>query len=199
LMDLNMPDMDGFTATRLIRQREGQGVRVPIIAVTAHDASSHRQKCLNADMDDMLTKPYTLEDCTRLLQRWLKPVQPRNESLVSIDVTAVASLRKLRTGTHADLYSRLIELFQSTSTGSISQLRLAMASQDLTAAAGVCHKLASSAANVGALMYAKELRRLEQLCIAGDAVKAAEVHDAIQSAHPALLEVLLGFTLRASA
>ena len=213
LMDLNMPDMDGFAATRLIRQREGQDARVPIIAVTAHDASSYREKCLHADMDDILTKPYTLEDCTRLLKRWLQhetstpaPVvklaapSSKNESLVSIDVTAVASLRKLRTGgTHADLYSRLVELFRSTSIESISQLRIAMASRDFTAAAGVCHKFASSAANVGALMYAKELRRLEQQCVAGNAAQAAELHDIIQSAHPALLDALLRFTLRASA
>jgi two-component system sensor histidine kinase/response regulator len=212
LMDLNMPDMDGFTATRLIRQREGQGARVPIVAVTAHDASSHRDKCLHADMDDILTKPYTLEDCTRLLKRWLErdsavpaPVvklatpSPKIESLASVDALAVASLRKLRTGAHTDLYTRLVELFRSASAESLSQLRAAMDGRDLAASAGVCHKLASSAANVGALMYAKELRRLEQLCIAGNAAKAAELHDVIQAAHPALLDALLSLTLRASA
>jgi CheY-like chemotaxis protein/HPt (histidine-containing phosphotransfer) domain-containing protein len=211
LMDLNMPDMDGFTATKLIRQREGQKGRVPIVAVTAHDASSYRDKCLRADMDDILTKPYTFEDCTRLLKRWLErepaalaPIvklaaPPKNETLTSIDDGAVASLRKLRTGAHTDLYTRLVELFRSGSTESLSQLRAAIAKRDLAAAASVCHKLASSAANVGALMYAKELRRLEQLCIAGDAAKAAELNDVIQAAHPALLSALLGLTLRASA
>jgi HPt (histidine-containing phosphotransfer) domain-containing protein len=74
-----------------------------------------------------------------------------------------------------------------------------MTARDFAAAASVCHKFASSAANVGALMYAKELRRLEQLCIAGDAAKAVELHDVIQAAHPALLDVLLALTLRASA
>jgi len=212
LMDLNMPDMDGFAATKLIRQREGQGVRVPIVAVTAHDASSHREKCLRADMDDILTKPYTLEDCARLLKRWLEkdaavpaavvklPVPAtKNESLVSVDATAVASLRKLRSGVHGDLYTRLVELFQTASTESISQLRAAITARDLAAAAGLCHKFASSAANVGALVYARELRRLEQLCIAGDAVKAAELYDVIQAAHPPLLDALLSLTLRASA
>jgi signal transduction histidine kinase/ligand-binding sensor domain-containing protein/CheY-like chemotaxis protein/HPt (histidine-containing phosphotransfer) domain-containing protein len=212
LMDLNMPDMDGFTATKLIRQRQGPVARVPIVAVTAHDASSYREKCLRADMDDILTKPYTLEDCTRLLKRWLerersvpdpvvKLVAPlsKSESLASVDAAAVASLRKLRSGAHADLYSRLVELFRSASTDSISQLRLAMAAKDLEAAAGVCHKFASSAANVGGLVYAKELRRLEQLCIAGEVAKAAELNDVIQAAHPALLDALLSLTLKASA
>ena len=149
---------------------------------------------------------------TRLLNRWLVreanvpapvvklSIQPaKQESLASVDAAAVASLRKLRSGAHADLYSRLVELFRSGSTESVAQLRAAIAARDLTAAASVCHKLASSAANVGALIYAKELRKLEQLCIANDVAKATELNDAIQTAHPALLDALLGLTLRASA
>ncbi|MET0535355.1 MAG: two-component regulator propeller domain-containing protein [Steroidobacter sp.] len=209
LMDLNMPDMDGFNATRLIRQREGQGTRVPIVALTAHDASSFRDKCLRADMDDLLTKPYTLEDCTRLLKRWLEPVSaqvvqlstptPKSESLASVDATSIASLRRLRSSTHADLYTRLVDLFRSGSTESLAQLQAAIVAQDLVAAAGVCHKLASSAANVGALTYAKELRRLEQICISDEVAKAVELNSQIQAAHPALLDALLGLTLRATA
>jgi signal transduction histidine kinase/CheY-like chemotaxis protein/HPt (histidine-containing phosphotransfer) domain-containing protein len=211
-MDLNMPDMDGFTATKLIRQREGQGARVPIVAVTAHDASTYREKCLRADMDDILTKPYTLEDCIRLLKRWLErepaaapPVvklaapTSKDGALTSIDANAIASLRKLRSGTHADLYTRLAELFRAGSTESLAQLRAAIGARDLTAAASICHKFASSAANIGALAYANEVRRLEQLCNAGDAAKAAELNDVIQAAHPALLDELRRFTLRASA
>jgi CheY-like chemotaxis protein len=212
LMDLNMPDMDGFTATKLIRQREGQGARVPVVALTAHDAGSYREKCLRADMDDILTKPYTFEDCTRLLKRWLereaaasasvvKLATPssKREELTCIDAAAVASLRKLRSGTHADLYTRLAELFRSASTDSVAQLRAAIAAQDLAGAANICHKFAASAANVGALAYARELRRLEQLCNASEAAKAAELNDVIQAAHPALLDALVGVTLRASA
>ncbi len=77
-------------------------------------------------------------------------------------------MRKLSARGHTDLYSKLVELFRTGSTESLAQLSAAMAAQDLIAAAGLCHKLASSASNVGALMYGKELRRLEQLCIAGD-------------------------------
>jgi HPt (histidine-containing phosphotransfer) domain-containing protein len=93
----------------------------------------------------------------------------------------------------------LVELFRSTSTESISQLRTAMAAKDLPAAAGVCHKFAASAANVGASMYAKELRRLERLCIAGEAAKAAELNNVLHAAHPALMDALLNLTVRASA
>jgi CheY-like chemotaxis protein len=212
LMDLNMPDMDGFAATKLIRQRAGQGRRVPIVALTAHDAIAYREKCLRADMDDILTKPYTLDECGRLLRKWLTqeteaPAQViklpvaavKNDLLSSVDAAAVASLRKLRAGGHADLYSKLVELFRTGSVESLAQLAEAMTANDMKAAAGMCHKLASSASNVGALAYGKELRRLEQLCLAGEQDQAAELHQAIQTAHAPLMDALLGLTLKASA
>jgi CheY-like chemotaxis protein/HPt (histidine-containing phosphotransfer) domain-containing protein len=213
LMDLNMPDMDGFAATRLIRQRVKQGERTPIVALTAHDATTYRDKCLRADMDDILTKPYTLDECARLLRKWLitpeaevaaqvikLPVAPvKHDALSSVDAAAVASMRKLRARGHADLYSKLVELFGAGSTESLAQLRDAMTEKDLAIAASVCHKLASSASNVGALAYGKELRRLEQLCIAGEQQPAAELHEVIQAAHAPLMDTLLGLTLKASA
>lgn len=211
LMDLNMPDMDGFSATRLIRQREGKGVHTAIVALTAHDAVVYRDKCLRADMDDILTKPYTLEDCARLLRKWLAreqdvsaqvvklPVSAGKHDLTSVDAAAVASLRELRGGANADLYTKLVELFRIGSADSLAQLNAALASNDLTAAAGTCHKLASSAANVGALTYGKELRRLEQLCTAGEHAQASELNRVIQAAYPALMNALLGLTMRASA
>ncbi len=213
LMDLNMPDMDGFAATKLIRQRAKQGARTPIVALTAHDATTYREKCLHADMDDILTKPYTLEECAHLLRKWLVthptvttaevielPVAlVKHDALASVDAAAVASMRKLRARGHTDLYSKLVELFRTGSAESLAQLSAAMSTQDLTAAAGICHKLASSASNVGALTYGKELRRLEQLCIAGELQRASELHELIQAAHPPLMDTLLGLTLKASA
>ena len=214
LMDLNMPDMDGFAATALIREREGQAgsARVPIIALTAHDATNYRDKCLKAGMDDILSKPYALEECTRLLRRWLArsdaevpapvrvgapPTAPA--SLSSVDAGAVSALRKLRADQHADLYSKLVGLFQSSSVDSLGQLRAAFASADMKTAAAICHKLSSSAANVGALAYAKQVRQLEQLCLAGERAKALELHDSLQAAHAPLMDTLLGLTLRVSA
>jgi CheY-like chemotaxis protein len=213
LMDLNMPDMDGFAATRLIRQRGKQGERTPIVALTAHDATTYREKCLRADMDDILTKPYTLDECARLLRKWLVtqdaaavapvvnlPIAPvKQDALASVDTAAVASMRKLSARGHTDLYSKLVDLFRTGSAESLAQLSTAMAAQDLTAAAGHCHKLASSASNVGALTYGKELRRLEQLCIAGDQQQASTLHEKIQAAHAPLMDALLGLTMKASA
>ena len=209
LMDLSMPIMDGFATTTLIRQREGAGRRVPIVALTAHDAANYRSICLNAGMDDLLTKPYTLEECAQLLRRWIggktdRPagdteLRPGRDALSSVDPTAVASLRNLRPGKHVDLYSKLVDLFRVSSSGSLAELRAALAISDFKTAGAICHKLASGAANVGALVFAKDVRLLGQMCIAGDAVAAQHLHAELETAHPALLEELTRLQLRESA
>jgi CheY-like chemotaxis protein/HPt (histidine-containing phosphotransfer) domain-containing protein len=236
-MDLNMPGIDGFTAAKLIREREAgsgkAGGRVPIVALTAHDAVNFRSRVLDAQMDDILSKPYSLEECTKLLRRWLRPdakaipsapatqvaparaiAAPETRAaptalrpvegahigpLATVDATAVAGLKNLRGGKQADLYSKLVELFRTSSAESLAQLGGALDAGDLRAAAAACHKLAASAGNVGALAYAKQLRELEHLCGAGEAGRTAEIYQALQAAHAPLIDALVGHTLRASA
>jgi signal transduction histidine kinase/ligand-binding sensor domain-containing protein/CheY-like chemotaxis protein/HPt (histidine-containing phosphotransfer) domain-containing protein len=223
-MDLNMPGIDGFTAAKLIREREAgagkAGARVPIIALTAHDAVNFRSRVLDAQMDDILSKPYSLEECTKVLRKWLpatmpapsrtaraevrSPAQPSEPvrtsgALATVDSAAVAALKKLRGGAQADLYSRLVELFRSSSADSLTQLGIALNAGDLRAAASACHKLAASAGNVGALAYARELRELEHLCAGGEASGAGEIFQALQAAHAPLIDALIGHTMRASA
>jgi signal transduction histidine kinase len=74
LMDCRMPTMDGMAATREIRTQERSlGLpRVPVIALTATTSDINRQLCLNAGMDDFMSKPYTREDLLRVLQRWAR-------------------------------------------------------------------------------------------------------------------------------
>ncbi|MEJ0039956.1 MAG: two-component regulator propeller domain-containing protein [Gammaproteobacteria bacterium] len=262
-MDLNMPGIDGFTAAKLIREQEDgpdkAGARVPIIALTAHDAVNFRSRVLEARMDDILSKPYSLDECTRILRRWLpapgnravespvcatvsaplagattpftcasgrtpdtllengpggtpagvdvsrvaataRPAERRTATaLASVDASAVAALKKLRGGTQADLYSRLVELFRASSADSLTQLGAALDTGDLLAAAAACHKLAASAGNVGALAYAKQLRELEHLCAGSQANGAGEIYQALRAAYAPLIDALVGYTMRASA
>jgi len=73
LMDCQMPEMDGFEATRRIRAEEQAGRHLPIIAMTANAMQSDREQCLSAGMDDYLSKPVRLSDLASMLERWLPP------------------------------------------------------------------------------------------------------------------------------
>jgi CheY-like chemotaxis protein len=204
-MDLSMPGMDGFATTALIRQRGAASGRVPIVALTAHDAANYRDACLTAGMDDMLSKPYTLEECAQVVRRWSArgAVQAssaaRSDPLASVDAAAVASLRRLRGDERTDLYSKLVDLFQAGSAQALAQLAATLDAADLIAAAAVCHKFASSAANVGASAFARDVRELERLCAAGEAQRARELYERLAAAHPLLIEELSAHRLRASA
>jgi CheY-like chemotaxis protein len=101
LMDIQMPVMDGYTATQHIRQWESEQhiARVPIVALTADVFEEDRQRCLAVGMDDYLLKPVAFEMLQALLLRWLKPAATAAE--------LVASERPLDQHRLVDLLSRL--------------------------------------------------------------------------------------------
>jgi CheY-like chemotaxis protein len=87
-MDCQMPEMDGYAATREIRRTEKPGQHVAIIAMTAEALAGARELCMAAGMDDYIAKPIKLEDLSRAIQKWLRPTGIGVES-------GTASLREL--------------------------------------------------------------------------------------------------------
>ena len=224
LMDVSMPGMDGFATTAHIRALDGPNRHVPIIALTAHDSKSYRARCLAAGMNELLEKPYTLEACASLIGPLIAGefvaggvdhagagdgelpdagVDAKRASgsppLRMVDQAVVAAVRKLPARGRGDLYTRLVELFRSSAGGDLAALQAALAAANSEAAAAICHKLKSSADNVGAGSFAAGLRKLEQQCKAGGVEECRRQFELLEEAFPALLDELERFTLKATA
>jgi CheY-like chemotaxis protein len=90
-MDCQMPEMDGYEATREIRRREGPGRHVSIIAMTADVMAGCKEQCLEAGMDDFVAKPVALEALFEVLQRWAPVKEPEPARPEHPDTPAEAS------------------------------------------------------------------------------------------------------------
>ena len=91
LMDCQMPEMDGYTATRELRHREGAARHTTVVGVTAHALAGDREDCIKCGMDDYLAKPVTPRDMAEMLDRWVMAVHQANGKAEAASVSAVHS------------------------------------------------------------------------------------------------------------
>lgn len=164
LMDCQMPEMDGYEATRRIRQLPvDRKNKLPIVALTANALRGDRDKCLAAGMSDYLTKPLNAELLEITLKNWIKKgasqvnTPQASEAIQVIDLAAIQKLKNLQKPGRPNLLSSLITLFFQSAAEGIEQLRLAIEVQDWKSVTAVSHSLKSSAGNLGAM-------RLSQIC-----------------------------------
>ena len=220
LMDCQMPEMDGFTATATIRQQERDAAdhrHVPIIALTANAMEGDRARCLAAGMDDYLAKPFTMAQLSEMLTRWLTlqataaPMAPgpspsarQDDSPsdqtppsapVEIDRTAWDAILALQRPGRPDILAKVLTAYLNDSRTLVGEIRTAVQTQDAVALAKAAHRLKSSSAQLGALATAahcKELENLGRLARLDDAPSLlAQLTDAHQAACAAMTSELL--------
>jgi len=190
LMDCQMPGVDGFQATRAIRQSEGEGGRrIPIVALTANAMQGDRELCLAAGMDDYLSKPFDLAQLRAMLVKWLtsrsdsepdevsgstatEPAIPQEESLLNLEV--LDRLRALRRPGRPDVLARMVALFSEGTPGQLAELGAAVAAGNVEQVRALAHAMTSGSANLGAQAFSQLARQLELQARNGDLAGADE-------------------------
>jgi CheY-like chemotaxis protein/HPt (histidine-containing phosphotransfer) domain-containing protein len=203
LMDCHMPELDGYEATRLIRQFEAERAdphRPPayIIAMTANALQGDRDQCLAAGMNDYISKPVKLPELQAVLQQAAGIIRPTSalpasprESAASdstIDTSVLAGLRELREPDEPDdPVAELIDLFLRDTPARVRSMESAIRQSDAPALRDAAHSLKGSSNNLGARRLSKLCADLEHLAKdakLGDAArlfgKAAEEYERVR-------------------
>ncbi len=197
LMDVQMPEMDGFEATAAIRAHEANGksftpksgLRLPIIAMTGEALEGDRERCLKAGMDDYLTKPIQPDEMFRAIENLSAaagtPVEQHAAAVnrASLDAMVRSKPERLR---------KLIEVFINESTQLVSEIRSAVSSADAARLRRAAHSLKGAVAIFGAPAATAAAQRLESLGESGsmtDAVAAFQTLETeLERLRPRLLE-----------
>ncbi len=163
LMDCQMPHMDGYQATGAIRDGEaGAGLStIPIIAMTANAMSGDRKKCLDAGMNDYLSKPIDADLLEEKLQHWLMPaslVDSRTDNTDPIWDKSTA-LRRLQGKQKRLQY--MVQLFLEDMPVSLAQLQLAVEHQDISKVINQTHALKGVVGNLSATALFQAVSALE--------------------------------------
>jgi CheY-like chemotaxis protein/HPt (histidine-containing phosphotransfer) domain-containing protein len=190
LMDCQLPNLDGYEATRTIRA-PGSAVRnhrVPIVAMTAHAMTGDREKCLASGMDDYLSKPLQPAALKRMLEKWLT-AQPAAAAVAAPAVESDQPGRGEREEAPAfdgqdllermmgdrDLAGRAVRSFLSTAPTQLAALADALSRADAAAARMAAHSLKGAAASVGGVRVSATAQRAELLGKAGDLAGVREL------------------------
>ncbi len=202
LMDLRMPDMDGFTATQAIR-RDDRGRTVPIIAMTAVTATEDVARSREAGMSDWVSKPFEPDTLLDVVLRWTGADERSSESSVRVPdadalrrqalfsvtgLDAAAGLRRVMENQR--LYEALLAEFVRSHAEAPAELERCLARGDRETAQQIAHTLRGVAGGIGATDVHASATRLDQALRAGDVEGARMALRAMQAALPPLVSAL---------
>ncbi|NVN89350.1 MAG: response regulator [Desulfuromonadales bacterium] len=217
-MDCQMPVMDGYTATRAIRDREREGAfpwqpidnasqPVPIIALTAHAMSGDREKCLSQGMNDYVSKPFNLDALVHVLETWLQePAVPttlqRCEAIPSqeneqasgvqtLDRTVLAELQGIHREGDDRFLVKLIDTYLRSSGKLMDSLRKCALELNAPGVMHAAHALKSSSASLGATRLTDLCNCLEAAARAGELGCIGELVSLVEGEYPLALDALL--------
>lgn len=193
LMDVQMPEMDGFEATRRIRswkQVEGnaspgsefrsRAAKIPIIAMTAHAMDGDREKCLEVGMNDYLAKPIRPKELEEVLTRWIQngkdsESSDRKKETESSQSTFDRNVLLERVDGDEELYQEIIDLFLEDAPNQLKLIEKAVKENDFSTIQRQAHTLKGEAGNIGANMLFQISRDMEEAVKNGDAEKVPQL------------------------
>jgi two-component system, sensor histidine kinase and response regulator len=170
-MDCQLPELDGYQTTKEIRRREstrnnGARKHAYIIAMTSYAVNGAREKCLEAGMDDYISKPVQLSALEEVLRRGIdfiaRTASDPNGNGVILDPAALAVLRQLRRDDKPDPVADLIDLFVQETPKRLGEMQTAAAQYDAAALAAAAHNLRGCAGSIGAVRMAGLCEKLEE-------------------------------------
>jgi CheY-like chemotaxis protein len=168
-MDLQMPVMDGITATKEIRKTFSQD-ELPIVAMTAAAMNNDIKECLNAGMNDHISKPFEVEELIAKLKKWINFVSINDDNqntateIVGIDTKKLLSI----VGNNMELAKDILRQFQKTFIDYIDNIESLLKDKNIVEAKKLLHTLKGSSGNICATNLYNETKECEKHLIDGN-------------------------------
>ena len=200
LMDCQMPVMDGFDATRKIRE-DTRFAHLPILAMTANAMAGDKEKCIECGMNDHIAKPIDVDQLFITLGCWIRPKSPATQSGAGADIAKAAKDDEVpyiagletdkalrRVGGSIKLLRKLLHRFCENETDVISRIKTAIENNDANTATREAHTIKGLAGNIGAIKMAECAGVVEDMLRRGESDGLALVLDAMEQELATLLE-----------
>ena len=200
-MDCQMPEMDGYEATKAIRRFEGEQRYTPIVALTASALRSDYDLCIAAGMDDVLTKPIHVEPLQKVLNVYLSEDPPVRHKAKEVNLTMSSPqdnpvnldrLSEIAMG-DPDLESELIVTFLADTSQRISEMAELIALGDASSLVRTAHAIKGSAGNMGAATLQEIAHQLELISKSGGGDGILPAYDSLKAEADRVKEYLSGY------